>query len=486
MTCYGILIFFALNFLSFLCEGKINLPPSGNTSIVLPGSTVSINWTFTDDPKKSTLEWHFKPGDGSPLQHLATKYPVGEAQLQSSSLTRVTVEDLGTLVLTNVDKNYNGTYKFFLKLSGVVINPERSAVAVFIAERPTARLNHSSPVKLNQESNFACSCRAENGNPPASVTWYNEDEVQLVHGYDEQTLILKNVSGKDSGTYKCVARSHTLSNNKSIEVMVILNYKPNVTSVMFETEEAVLGKSFVVSCVSNGLPEPVFSIFHNGSQISSKMGSLRIPKVEWKHAGIYRCDARNKLGSYSGSANLTVAAKGTTTKPTNPSTTTATIGDNGTVKHEDDDNGLGGGVIAGITIGALALIVIIVVVVYYCWCAVGEKDGYRGKAGVNPGRNDNHYELEEENERNQYDTVGATSSRDAHQGRGKTKQENPAPVYAQVDKENRQGKPLYATLDTVALASGGSKKRDEGHPQPTEYAAIDHGRVAEIPRADLV
>ncbi|XP_028399308.1 contactin-4-like [Dendronephthya gigantea] len=114
--------------------------------------------------------------------------------------------------------------------------------------------------------------------------------------------------------------------------MVILNYKPNVTSVMFETEEAVLGKPLVVSCVSNGLPEPVYSIFHNGSLVSSG-GPYKIPEVEWKHAGIYTCNARNKLGSHSGSANLTVVAKGTTTKPTNPSTTTATtatIGDNGT------------------------------------------------------------------------------------------------------------------------------------------------------------
>lgn len=62
---------------------------------------------------------------------------------------------------------------------------------------------------------------------------------------------------------------------------------------------------------------------------------------------------------------------------------------------------------------------------------------------MSPGKNGNHYELDEENERSPYDTVATTSSRDAADGgKGKTKQQNPLPVYAQVNKENRQGKPV--------------------------------------------
>ena len=108
--------------------GKINLPLSGNSLVVLPGSTVSINWTYTDDPAKTTLEWYFTPGDGSSQQLLAIKYPGGKAQLENSSLTRVTIEDPATLVLTNVDRNYNGTYILVLKVIGVRINDDSEAV----------------------------------------------------------------------------------------------------------------------------------------------------------------------------------------------------------------------------------------------------------------------------------------------------------------------------------------------------------------------
>ena len=101
---------------------------------MLSGSTVFINWTFTDDPATSVLEWYFEPGDGSSQQHLATKYLGGEAEIHSSSLSRVTIEDPATLVLTNVDQNYNGTYIFALKASGF-LNSETSDVVVLIASK---------------------------------------------------------------------------------------------------------------------------------------------------------------------------------------------------------------------------------------------------------------------------------------------------------------------------------------------------------------
>ena len=93
---------------------------------------MSINWTFTDDPAKTILEWYFAPGDGSSQQLLAVKYPGGKAQLQNSSLSRVTIKNQATLVLTNVDRNYNGTYILDLKVIGVRDNYD-SEVAVLVA-----------------------------------------------------------------------------------------------------------------------------------------------------------------------------------------------------------------------------------------------------------------------------------------------------------------------------------------------------------------
>ena len=86
-------------------------------------------------------------------------------------------------------------------------------------------LSCSSPITVNESGDFICVCRSEGGNPPANVTWY-KDGVQIGGtGNEEQTLTLRNVDGTDSGTYKCVAQSHTLAEEKLVEVKVRLNCK---------------------------------------------------------------------------------------------------------------------------------------------------------------------------------------------------------------------------------------------------------------------
>jgi hypothetical protein len=82
-------------------------------------------------------------------------------------------------------------------------------------------LSCSSPITVNEGDNVTCVCRGEDGNPPANVTWYDKDGVQIGGtGKEEQTLTLSNVVKTVSGTYKCAAKSHTLTDQKSIEIIV--------------------------------------------------------------------------------------------------------------------------------------------------------------------------------------------------------------------------------------------------------------------------
>ena len=63
-------------------------------------------------------------------------------------------------------------------------------------------------------------CEGKGGNPPAYISWY-KDGVQIVEqGKDEKSLTLSHVNIKDSGSYKCLARSHNLTDEKSIEILV--------------------------------------------------------------------------------------------------------------------------------------------------------------------------------------------------------------------------------------------------------------------------
>ena len=73
---------------------------------------------------------------------------------------------------------------------------------------------------VNKGDNFTCECDSKGGNPPATVTWY-KDGVQIVEpGKEAKSLTLINVNTHDSGTYKCIAQSHTLTDQKSVEILV--------------------------------------------------------------------------------------------------------------------------------------------------------------------------------------------------------------------------------------------------------------------------
>ena len=73
---------------------------------------------------------------------------------------------------------------------------------------------------MNEGDNFTCVCRGEGGNPPADVTWFEDGKQIAGTGKEEQTLTLNNVLKTASGTYKCVAQSHSLTDERSIKIMV--------------------------------------------------------------------------------------------------------------------------------------------------------------------------------------------------------------------------------------------------------------------------
>ena len=87
-------------------------------------------------------------------------------------------------------------------------------------EKPTVTVSCSSLITTIESDNVTCVCRGKGGNPPANVTWY-KDGVQIAASEkNERILNLHDVDKADSGTYKCIARSYTLTDEKSIEVMV--------------------------------------------------------------------------------------------------------------------------------------------------------------------------------------------------------------------------------------------------------------------------
>ena len=87
-----------------------------------------------------------------------------------------------------------------------------------------------SSVTKTEGDDLKCVCRGKDGNPPANVTWYKGGVRIGESGKEEQLLFLHDLNRTDGGKYKCIAQSHTLTNEKSIDVFVYCKYW---TYVMF-------------------------------------------------------------------------------------------------------------------------------------------------------------------------------------------------------------------------------------------------------------
>ena len=67
-----------------------------------------------------------------------------------------------------------------------------------------------------------------------------------------------------------------------------------------------MGKTFTISCESNGRPSPSYTILHNGTKVVSNDKTYSIDVVQYSHAGFYKCIPENKLGIWSMIYNLSV------------------------------------------------------------------------------------------------------------------------------------------------------------------------------------
>jgi hypothetical protein len=131
------------------CLGQITSPLDGTNFTFLPGSTAKIQWKF--DNNINTVQsriWYFTGSDGSKSVVIARIFldRVPE-EIPNNTLPGVTIEKPATLVLNNVDKRYNGKYRFHLLAIGVGGD---FRVVVFIA----GKFNLNNQVKLQVFATF--------------------------------------------------------------------------------------------------------------------------------------------------------------------------------------------------------------------------------------------------------------------------------------------------------------------------------------------
>ena len=82
-------------------------------------------------------------------------------------------------------------------------------------------LVHVTSHSMKLGHNFTCSCKGENGYPPADVNWHdNKGNPIGAPGKEHKILVFRNFTEEYGGTYTCKVRSYTLMEEKSIAIIV--------------------------------------------------------------------------------------------------------------------------------------------------------------------------------------------------------------------------------------------------------------------------
>lgn len=156
------------------------------------------------------------------------------------------------------------------------------------------------------------------GWPQATITWTlpnglvldKPQTISRISFFVNGTLQLRQVATFDKGTYTCKASNSFGSSTLSYPVAVMV-FPPRITNTLTSITRVSRGSPVTLNCVAAGIPKPDISwtlpgrttlVPHNrftvqGGIHMTEEGSLIIQNPVLMNSGIYKCNAKNALGT---------------------------------------------------------------------------------------------------------------------------------------------------------------------------------------------
>ncbi|XP_058380273.1 hemicentin-2 [Diceros bicornis minor] len=186
----------------------------------------------------------------------------------------------------------------------------RASVWLLVREAPRVSI-HTGSQRFSQGMEVRVSCSAS-GYPAPRISWNREgralQEDSRIHVDAQGTLIIQGVAPEDAGNYSCQAANEVGTDE---ETVTLYYTDPPSVSAVNAVVLAAVGEEAVLVCEASGVPPPRV-IWYRGSHEmilapeGSSSGTLRIPAVRERDAGIYTCRAVNELGDASAEIRLEV------------------------------------------------------------------------------------------------------------------------------------------------------------------------------------
>ncbi|KAA0715369.1 Matrix-remodeling-associated protein 5 [Triplophysa tibetana] len=261
--------------------------------------------------------------DGRPAPDITWTLPNGTSLLRGTAASRFHHRQDGSLFIRDASVSDAGRYRCVGRNSAGQV--ERT-VMLESGRRPDIFNTYRSLVSIINGENLQLNCQS-NGNPEPKLTWTRPDGVILTRPQQtgrhsvlkNGTLSVQRASVYDRGIYVCQTTNQHGSSSLTVSVIVIA-YPPRITSGPPAVTYARSGVALQLQCLALATPKAeVMWETPDGIQLKvgiqprlygnkylHPQGSLTIQSPSKQDNGLYKCSAKNVVGSDSRSTYVYV------------------------------------------------------------------------------------------------------------------------------------------------------------------------------------
>ncbi|KAM9834239.1 matrix-remodeling-associated protein 5 [Syngnathus typhle] len=219
----------------------------------------------------------------------------------------------GTLWISQLAASDKGVYRCLAKN---VAGQAEKRYALEAGRKPVIR-GSTGRIKITYGQTLNLHCTVD-GWPQASITWtlpngFTLDKPQSIGRVTflaNGTLQMRQIATFDKGTYICKASNAFGTSALSYPITVMV-HPPRITSMLSSITRVNRGSPVKLNCIATGVPKPEISwtlpgrttlVPHNryivqGGIHMTEEGSLVIQNPVLMNSGIYKCNAKNALGT---------------------------------------------------------------------------------------------------------------------------------------------------------------------------------------------
>ncbi|XP_073954598.1 hemicentin-1-like isoform X2 [Choristoneura fumiferana] len=256
------------------------------------GEKVNIHCRIRRGKPKPHITWYFRQRGASQFKLLPGK--TDDVLLMNNVLVR----DTGDYQCVAENIAGRATHKVQLEVFGLPAFEKSPSV-----------------LKVRQSANLDIQCKIRSGNPPPAITWqFKTSETGEYHNIDNfgELLRIFNVQQSNSGFYKCEAKNNIGTTQQIAQVIVLVNPEFEDTPAKITEKE---NAPVTLKCkLRKGNPRPKITWYFQASgskhftTLSNSGEELRLPAVQLKDSGEYRCVAENSAGRDERTMTVTVLA----------------------------------------------------------------------------------------------------------------------------------------------------------------------------------